>query len=152
MDCQSIMRRTATPLYDDAPLSTAIEFMVEKRMGLVPVVDRNEAFVGQLSGDRLMRAMLPKTFTYVRGMDNVGYVRESREELRERLGDLRNKPVGSIIDRQVTVVHPETSLTEALLLLSKNQNVVPVVEEDTGKLLGAISFFTVLAALIESDS
>ena len=42
MDCQSIMRRTATPLYDDAPLSTAIDFMVEKHMGLVPVVDRNE--------------------------------------------------------------------------------------------------------------
>ena len=152
MDCQSIMRRTATPLYDDAPLSTAIEFMVEKRMGLVPVVDRNEAFVGQLSGDRLMRALLPKAFTYVRGVDNVSYVRESLEELRERLEDLRNMPVGSIIDRQVAVVHPDTSLTEALLLMSKNQNVVPVVEEGTGKLLGAISFFTVLDALMEVKS
>ncbi len=143
MDCQSIMRRTATPLYDDAPLSTAIDFMVEKHMGLVPVVDRNEAFVGQLSGDRLMRAMLPKAFTYVR---------ESREELRERLDELRNNPVGSIIDRNVTVVHPDTSITEAVLLMSKNQNVIPVVEEGTEKLLGAISFFTVLEALMEIES
>jgi CBS domain-containing protein len=152
MDCQSIMRRTATPLYDDAPLSTAIDFMVEKHMGLVPVVDRNEAFVGQLSGDRLMRAMLPKAFTYVRGVDNVSYVRESREELRERLDELRNNPVGSIIDRNVTVVHPDTSITEAVLLMSKNQNVIPVVEEGTEKLLGAISFFTVLEALMEIES
>ena len=152
MDCQSIMRHTATPLYDDAPLSTAIEFMVEKRMGLVPVVDRNEAFVGHLSGDQLMRAMLPKTFTYVRGMDNVSYVRESREELQERLEDLKSKPVGSIIDRHATVVHPDTTLAEALFLMSKHQNVVPVVEEGTGKLLGAISFFTVLDALMEENS
>jgi hypothetical protein len=32
-------------------------------------------------------------------------------------------------------------------VLSHDQNVVPVVEVDSGKLLGAISFFTVLEAL-----
>ena len=99
-----------------------------------------------------MRAMLPKAFTYVRGVDNVSYVRESRQELRERLETLRNRPVGSIIDRHVSVVHPETSLIKAVFLMSKNQNVIPVVEEGSGKLLGAISFFTVLDALTGDKS
>ncbi len=50
------------------------------------------------------------------------------------------------------MVHPDTPLIDAILQLSQNHNVVPVVDPDSGKLLGAISFFTVLKALEEARS
>ena len=152
LDCQSIMRRTTTSLYEDDPVSTAIDFMVERHMGLVPVVDRDEVYVGEISGDRLMHAMLPQMLRVVRGIKRASYLRESLEDMEERLHDLGRQPIGSLIDRHVPVVHPDTPLIDAILLLSQNHNVVPVVDPESGKLLGAISFFTVLKALEEARS
>ena len=150
MDCQTVMRPTQHRLYADEPAGSAIDFMVTKRMGLVPVVNREDTFVGLLSGDRLMHFMLPKTITMMRGTKRASYLRESREELQERLAKLRERPIEELVDRRVKVAYPETPLVDALMLLSDKQYVVPVVDHD-GRLMGAISFFSVLNALIEEQ-
>lgn len=149
MDCQSVMRVTKTCLYEDAKAGTAIDFMVERHMGLVPVVDRDEKFVGLLSGDRLMHFMLPRILTVVRGLKQASYLRESKEELRERLEELRERHIGELLDRDVKTARPDTPLVDALMLLSNKQYVVPVVTEK-GQLMGAISFFSILHALEDS--
>lgn len=148
MDCQSVMRITETRLFADAPLSEAIDFMVAHHMGRVPVVDREEVFVGLLNGDRLMNALLPHTLTMMRGFRRAGFLRESREELEERLADLREKPVADLMDHKVEVVHPQTPLADALYYLSNRQAVIPVVGRDDGRLLGAISALSVMRALL----
>ncbi len=89
MECQEIMNPVKKCLYDDSKVSDAIDFMIEKHMGLVPVVNRQETFVGFLSGDRFMHFMLPKSVSMMRGKKYVSFIRESREELIERLNDLR---------------------------------------------------------------
>jgi len=147
LTCREVMHPTTTSLYMDEPLSKAIDFIMERHMGLVPVVDRQERFVGVLSGDRLMRALLPKHLTMVRGLDRMGYLRESREELRERLDELAQRPISAVMEPRAEVVHPDTPLIEAHTILSGTQFVVPVVDPDNGRLLGAISFFTILALL-----
>lgn len=152
LDCGTIMRPMHTWLYEDDPAGTAIDFMSEKHMGLVPVVDRDERFVGLLSGDRLMHFMLPKHLTMVRGMDRMSYLRESKEELGERLGELAQRTIGEIMDSRAQVVNPDTPLVEAQKILAGTQFVVPVVDPETGKLLGAISFFTILSALRDEEA
>lgn len=147
MECRDIMQSTETRLYAEDPAATAIDFMMEKHMGLVPVVDKNDVFVGFLSGDRLMYFMLPKTVSMMRGKKYASFVRESREELLERLTELRQRPIGDLVDRRAAVAYPDTGLIDALITISEKQYVVPVVERKTHKLLGAISFFTVLKAL-----
>ena len=150
LDCRAIMTPISVSLYADDPLSSAIDFMMDKHMGLVPVVDRDDSFVGLLAGDQLMHAILPATLTYVRGMTRVSYLRETREDLAERLDDLRTKPIRAVVDTRVKTVHPDSPLIDALMLLSQKQHVVPVVAPDSGRLLGAISFFTVIGA-VEGD-
>jgi CBS-domain-containing membrane protein len=147
LTCREVMHPTTTPLYADEPVGTALDFIMERHMGMVPVVDRQERFVGFLSGERLMRALLPRHLTMVRGLDRMGYLRESREELRERLDALALRPVGEVLEPRAEVVHPDTPLIEAHTILAGTQFVVPVVDRDTGRLLGAISFFTNLALL-----
>ncbi len=147
LTCREVMHHTATPLYVDEPVGKAIDFIMERHMGLVPVVDRKEKFVGFLSGERLMRALLPKHLTMVRGLDRMGYLRESREELRERLDELAQRPIGEVMEARAEVVYPDTPLIEAHTILAGTQFVVPVVDPDNGRLLGAISFFTLLAVL-----
>jgi CBS-domain-containing membrane protein len=147
LTCREVMRPITTSLFVDELMGRAIAFIQERHMGLVPVVDRQERFVGFLSGDRLMRALLPRHLTMVRGLDRMGFLRESAEELRERLDALALRPIGELMDPRAEVVHPETPLVEAQRILAGTQFVAPVVDPLSGRLLGAISFFTILALL-----
>ena len=149
MECRDVMNPIQTSLFVDDPASTAIDFMVEKHMGLVPVIDREGVFVGMLSGDRLMNFMLPREVSMMRGEKYASYVRESREELRERLEKLRKRPIGELVDRFVKVAYPDSGLINAIIDISEKQFVIPIVERETKKLVGAISFFSVLSALEE---
>lgn len=150
MDCKTVMAPIRVSLFADDPAGTAIDFMVEKHMGLVPVVDRAGKFVGLLSGDRLMHFMLPPSITMMRGAKRVSYLRESREELQERLDALRQRKVGDLVDPQAKVAHVDSPLADVLMLITEKQYVVPVVD-DSNVLLGAISFFSVLHALREAQ-
>lgn len=152
LTCREVMHPTTTPLYADEPVGTALDFIMERHMGLVPVVDRQERFVGVVSGERLMRALLPRHLTMVRGLDRMGYLRESREELRERLDELAQRPLADVMEPRAEVVYPDTPLIEAHTILAGTQFVVPVVDRDNGRLLGAISFFTILALLRDEPS
>tara|TARA_B100000959_G_scaffold277988_1_gene335497 strand:+ start:1380 stop:1847 length:468 start_codon:yes stop_codon:yes gene_type:complete len=152
MECKDVMQSIRTKLFAEDPASTAIDFMIEKHVGLAPVVDKDGVFVGLLSGNRLMHFMLPKTLSMMRGKKYASYLRESKGELQERLNELRKKTIGDLLDRNVTVAYPDTGLVDAILNLSERQYVVPVVERETNKLLGAISFFTVLNVLKENKN
>jgi len=91
--------------------------------------------------------MLPHSLMMMRGMKRASYLNESCEELKERLDELSSKPISTIMNTHEKVVYPDTPLSDAMFILSENQNVVPVVEKETGKMLGAISFFSVLRAV-----
>lgn len=139
-------------LFADEPASTAIDFMVEKHMGLVPITERDGTFAGLVSGDSLMRFMLPRTISAMskmsRGMKQVSFLDESAEEMQERLDALRGKTIGELADTDVSTVTPDTPLIDALMLITSKQYVVPVVD-GANKLVGAISFFSVLYGLRE---
>ncbi len=145
--CGDVMRPISVRLYADEPVASAIDFMMDRHMGLVPVVDRGEHFVGMVGGERLMHFLLPRHLTMIRGLDRMSYLRESREELVERLDELGRRPIAEVMDPRARLVHPDTPLIEALKVLAGTQFVVPVVAREDRRLLGAISFFTVLARL-----
>lgn len=154
MDCKTVMAPIKTSLYADELASVAIDFMVEKHMGLVPVVERDGTFAGLLSGDSLMAHMLPRTLTTVAGahhraaLHQASFLHESAHEMQDRLEDLRRRPISEMIDRDVMTVRPDTPLIDALMMIKDRQYVVPVVDDDN-KLVGAISFFSVLYGMRE---
>jgi len=150
LDCKTVMGPVPVPLYADDPAGTAIDFMRQKRSGLVPVVDHDDKFVGLLGGDRLMHFLIPRAIAMMRGDKNVGFLRETPEELRERMQEVREKTIGDLVDRDVKTATLDTPLIEALMLIEKKQFVVPVLD-DEGRLAGAISFFTVLHAIEEQE-
>jgi len=148
MDCKTVMAPIKTSLYTDETAAAVIDFMVEKHMGLIPVIERNGKFAGLISGDSLMAHMLPKTVRSMGALQNVSYLNETSADMMERLEYVRSQQVGELVDRDVEVAHPDTPLIEALMLIKSKQYVVPVVDDDE-MLLGAISFFSVLYALRE---
>jgi CBS-domain-containing membrane protein len=138
-----------TSLYTDEMAGVVIDFMVEKHMGLVPVIERDGKFAGLISGDSLLEYMLPKSLAAMTPSTNLGYLDETAEEMLDRLDNIRHLPIGDLLDKDVEIARPDTPLIDALMLIKNKQYVVPVVDEDD-MLIGAISFFSVLYALNES--
>lgn len=155
MDCKTMMAPIKTSLFADDPAGKAIDFMVEGRMGLLPVTERDGSFTGLISGDSLIHALLPKSISAMsrvkRGMRHASYLDESAEEMQERLSAVRAQTIGELADRHVKTVHPETPLIDGLILISGKQYLVPVVDK-ANKLLGVISFFSVLDGLRAANS
>ncbi len=152
MDCKTMMAPIKTSLFADELASKAIDFMVEKHMGLVPVTERDGTFAGLISGDRIMQFMIPKAVSLMNkpqsGMKLASYLDETAEEMQDRLNNVREKSIGELADQNVTTVTPDSPLIDALMLITDKQYVVPVVDSDS-KLVGAISFFSVLYGLRE---
>lgn len=154
MDCKSVMAPIKVCLYADERVGSVMDFMVEKHMGLVPVANRDGTYAGMISGDHLMKFMLPRVLSTVgmgvnrATMHTASYLDESATEMQERLDTLRARTVGEVLETDVKSVNADTPLIDALMLIKDKNYVVPVVDGDN-KLLGAISFFSVLYALRE---
>jgi len=93
-----------------------------------------------------MTYMLPKSLAVMPSKHNLSYLSETPDEMLERLDKIRDRPIGEFIDRDVEVAGPDTPLIKALMLIKNKQYVVPVVDHNH-KLIGAISFFSVLYGL-----
>ena len=150
MDCRIFMSPVTTRLYADQPAGAAIDFMRTQHIELVPVVDRDDKFVGLLSAEILMRMLLPRSIGMMRGVKHASYLRESPEDLQKRLNDIRLQTTGDLVSAYAQTVHPDAALTDALLAISERQYIVPVVD-DEDRLVGAISYFSIMHAMEEAD-
>ena len=127
----------------------AEQVMAEQRREL-PVVDDEGRFQGMLTVDCLLYLVLPKAATMDRGLDALPFVQSSLDDLRERLKKYMDKPITLCLKKKkVTVVHPDTPMLETLLILYHNRTNLPVVEKNTGKLIGTISYYDVGAKIME---
>ena len=81
-------------------------------------------------------------------MKQVSFLNETAGEMKARLDLVREMSIGEMVDRDVEVARPDTPLIDALMMIKNKQYVVPVVDNEN-KLVGAISFFSVLYGLNE---
>ena len=151
MDCRTCMSPVKTPLYSDQPAGSVIDFMREHHMEMVPIVDRENNFVGLLSAGTLMRMLLPRSISMMRGIKHASYLRESPQELRQRMDEIRDKTLADLVTPYAKTVHPDAALADALMAITEQQFIVPVVDDDN-KLVGAISYFSIMHAVDEEVS
>ena len=146
MDCRTCMSPVKTPLYADQPAGSVIDFMRENHMEMVPIVDRENNFVGLLSAGTLMRLLLPRSISMMRGIKHASYLRESPQELQHRMDEIRDKTLKDLVAPYAKTVHPDAALADALMAITEQQFIVPVVDDDN-KLVGAISYFSIMHAV-----
>lgn len=147
MKCETIMKTPPTHLYVDTTVGEAIDVLIERHMYNVPVVDRNDIFVGEISSRRLIGLLLPTSMTMDLGLKNVGFVRESHEELHSRLKKVKDHPISRYLATDIAVVYPDSPVIDALMLLYKKYIRIAVVDRGSRRLVGGISFITILRAI-----
>ena len=128
----------------------ARQIMAKQRRSL-PVVDDEGRFKGMLTVNCLLYLCLPHAATTERGLTSLSFVQTSLDELRQRLKKKMDKPVTICLKKKedVAAVYPDTPMLETLLTLYHAKANLPVVEKDSGRLVGMISYYNVGAKILE---
>ena len=147
----TIMDANPTVLHPDDKIMTGIEYIMAKRCRRLPVVDENGCFRGVFGVNCLLRMTLPKTVVMEQGLDSVHFIHESLSDLHRRVAGYENEPISICMHFESVQVPPDLPLLETLLTLYKTRANIPVVDPDTGKLLGVISYWDVLEHILSAE-
>ena len=121
--------------------------MLDDRVSDLPVVDAAGKLVGMFKLERALAALLPKAALLGHGMPDLAFVSDTLESCATRCAKSSATPCANSSSKPDHVVHPDTPPLEIVLLLYQGANNVPVVERDSGRLVGMVSARDVLAAL-----
>jgi CBS-domain-containing membrane protein len=141
------MKTNVPALHPTDPLERAAALLIEHRLPALPVVDEQGRFLGLLGICRALSLLLPKASLLDGGVTDLAYMSESLADLQQRYRGIRLRQVGELMDTHAAAIGPDTPLMETLLFLYRSQNIVPVVEKDSGRLLGIVSSFGTLATI-----
>ncbi|WP_433088225.1 CBS domain-containing protein [Dactylosporangium sp. CA-052675] len=137
---------TAFPAYIrlGAPIRRAAEVISVSEVGQLMVLDHDGRFVGTLSEEDLVRAMLP-------GFDDVtaagGTLADAFALFLERGRTLADRVVDPLVARDVAALRPDDELARAaVVMLDRGLRRLPVV--DDGRLVGTLSRADLCRAVI----
>lgn len=135
----------------DDPVPKAVDLMIEHGIRNLPVASADGRFLGSFSTVRLIEMLLPKVATFkgesFGAVTNLAFLRDSFDDIRDRLYQVRRRRVGDFMDVNVPTIGPNSSEVEGMLLLYKHRTHVPVVEPKSGRLVGVVSFRCILQAI-----
>ncbi len=124
-------------------IECASEYVMKNRFRSLPVVDKNFCYLGMFEVNCLLKQVIPKSVFMDQGLENVSFIHESLEELNQRFDEMKQQPISVCMSNEITPVSPDAPLTETLLQLYQTRSAIPVIEKDTCKLLGMISYWDV---------
>jgi CBS domain-containing protein len=147
MSVRSIMTAEPLTLRADETIGRAVELMLEHRYIVLPVVDANSSHLGEFDVWDLLGLLLPKAATLNSMLPDLKFVADNLPELQAKLGEISGRPVGEMARPNLPVLRPDTSVIEALLQFYRHRSPLPVVEEKSGRLVGILSYWDVVAAV-----
>lgn len=139
----SVMDPNPTSVRSDDLIGTAARYIMKHRYRNLPVVDEEGRYLGIFGVNCLLRLVLPKAAVMEKGLDGVSFIHETLSDLHERLREVAAEPVSRCMNLDVATLPPDTPLVETLLLLYRTKTSIPVVEPETDRLLGMISYWDV---------
>jgi CBS domain-containing protein len=148
MTCASIMHPNPVTVRDTQTVGEAIEILERNTFRSIPVTDAAGTMLGQFGVHAALRMLVPRIATEPMGIPNLAFVKDDLDDMRRRLRGFWDKPVGDYVDKETYLVHPDTPLTKTVLALYHTHDNIPVVNPETGQLVGIISYWDVVRRLI----
>jgi CBS-domain-containing membrane protein len=134
---------------DSASLADAIDLLFRHRIKNLPVVDAAGRYKGLFGIHMLLRHVLPRAATLDgdAGIGDLAFVHDTLENLKQRLTGRLGEPVIRFADTALQPLAPDMSLVETLLHLHRHQHNLPVADPRSGRLLGLVTYWGMLASL-----
>jgi CBS domain-containing protein len=151
MTAQTIMNPTPVVLHPSDTVGTASRYLLDHHLRHVPVVDEAGRYLGIFGIFSLLRRTLPQAATLEGGLENLSFVSDGLQELREHLQQVADESVLTCVRQDIPVVHSDTPLMETVLVLLRTRIALPVVEKGTGRLVGIISSWDALKTIVDEE-
>ncbi len=147
MFVKEISTQHITQIHANAALQEAADLVASSGISELMVVDPNGRFVGVLSEEAILEAMMPDTnevFAIGGSVDDVYAV------FLQKGASAANRPILPLIMREPVMLTPNSHIAEAAIILANpSHRYVPVVEN--GKLVGIVSRAAVCQAAMHSQ-
>ncbi len=150
---------TANPpvLHREDTVKDALDLLLKHRYLALPVVDDNRRYLGMFAKSRLFGLLLPSVVAGEgklpeRGqLPNLAFMDDHVADLRSRFDTVGEQRVGEYADQTVPKIAPDASLMEAVLIVFRTRNFVPVVDPVTNRLEGVLSTWDILSKIRERN-
>jgi CBS-domain-containing membrane protein len=147
MTCASIMTEAPIAVRQDETIGAVTAKLVEHRYINLPVVDGEGTFVGTFGIHDVFSLLVPKVALAGGLIPNLRFMSDDPDALRAKFREISGRKVGDAAERDVRVLHPDTPEIEALRLFCEQHATLAVVERDTRKLVGIVSYWDAVCAL-----
>lgn len=151
MTCKTVMIPNPFAVRETATLGEAIDWLFVHNVKNLPVITADGLYRGLFGIHTLIRHLLPAAATLTDGasLPGLAFMHDSLDSVRERLKEHLMKPVLEFTDRELAPVGPDISIMETLLRLYQLHHLLPVVDPGSGRLLGIVTYWGLLARLTD---
>ncbi|MGH6939229.1 CBS domain-containing protein [Hypericibacter sp.] len=148
MTVQTFMTSPPLSLRPDDSVGAAAQQLIENRFVNLPVADRDGIYLGVFGVFDLLALVLPKAALDESAGLDLGFLKDDVNTVQDQLEEARFFRIGDHLKKTAPVLHPESGTLEAVLELYRARNTLAVVEKNGRKLVGMVSYWDALRALM----
>ncbi len=141
MTCATIMTANPAAVRESETIGHAAKQIIAHNSINLPVVDAGGRLIGLFGIYDLLALLVPRVAVIGNLLPNLRFISDDIADLQGKFMSLRDMPVRRAVNREAVRVHPDTPLVEAIRLFCRNHTTIPVVERDSGVLVGMISYW-----------
>jgi CBS domain-containing protein len=147
MSCTAIMTKAPPVIPAEETVAHATAKLIESHYISLPVVDADGRYAGMFGIHDLFGLLVPRVALAGDLTANLRFIAGDPGELRSRYDQIKHRRISEVADRNGARLDPDASETEAIRLCCRNRTPIPVVEKESGKVIGIISCWDAISAL-----
>lgn len=151
MTCAAIMTKDPLTAREYETVGEAAAKLISHHYVNLPVADQSGRFIGMFGIYDLLSLLVPRVALAGGLLPNLRFLSDDPAELRAKYREVSARPMGEVADREAVTLHPDTPEIEALRLFCRHHNTLAVVERDTRKLLGIVSYWDAVRAITRDE-
>jgi CBS domain-containing protein len=139
-------------------VAKAMRMLLDDRLLGLPVVGGDNRYLGMFLRSRLVAMLLPtivqveERLPEVARLIEIGFMTDTLDDAHDRFARVANDPVDKYLQTDTPILRLDTPVMNAVLYLYRTRSYLPVVDEASGKLLGVVSTWDVLARIAGSSA
>ena len=145
------MNRAPITVGEEESVADATAKLVSSRFTTLPVVDAGQQYIGTFGLHDLLSLLVPRVALAGDLMANLRFIADDPEELRGRYREIRNWPVAKVANRKAPTLDPDSPEVEAIRLFCRNHVCLPVVDRETGRVVGIVSGWDAIRPILGVD-
>lgn len=135
----ALIERRGHAIHETDALSLAVERLLGDAAAGVPVISRDGAYRGCCTLRSVASLCLLINGETAALMPSLGFLQDDMARIRERLRAASVMPAGQAIDPFVPMIAPSATLPEIFFHFYRGHALLPVVENETRRLIGVIT-------------